>query len=295
MIYAMDKTELMSLAQRELVVKFIGAEMLIGLYRTDPEAVAKLLPKPLVPYREPLVFSFIASYPETNFGIVYNEGGLIVLATYKGELGGYCLSMPVTDDMAMVGGRELVGFPKKIAEEISLTRDGDAVSGRVVRKGHEIMSLSCARTEPAELSDLTRYVPAVTDLDGKQALNMVSFLFNFQFRPDLMGFYYVPRMIRLVTLFRPREGLMKGPGDIRITSSPFDPLGEVPVRSVELVAHGVWDNDILLGRVAARTWNVPKFLPHAFWKTDLFYNMPDGIEKFGWGEKLARWRQIRRY
>ncbi|MFH1149565.1 MAG: acetoacetate decarboxylase family protein [Actinomycetota bacterium] len=295
MIYSMDRSELVSLARRELVVKFIGAEMILGLYRTDPEVVRKILPKPLKPHTEPLVFAFVAQYPETNFGLTYNEGGLIVLATYKGELGGYCLSMPVTDDMAMVGGRELVGFPKKIAEEISLTRDGERMTGRVVRKGHEIMNLSCELAEPASLADYTRYVPAVTDLDGKQALNMVSFLFNYTFRPDLMGFYYVPRMIRLVTLFRPREGMMKGPGDIRITSSPYDPLGEVPVRSVELLAHGVWDNDILLGRVAARTWNVARFLPHAFWKTDIFYNMPDGIESFDWGEKLARWRQIRRY
>ncbi len=295
MIYAMERSDLVSLAQRELVVKFIGAEMIIGLYRTDPEAVRKILPKPLAPYKEPLVFTFVAHYPETNFGLTYNEGALIVLATYKGEIGGYCLSMPVTDDMAMVAGRELVGFPKKIAEEISLVKEGDTVTSRIVRKGHEIINISCELTEPAELSDMTRFVPAVSDLEGKQALNMVSFLLNYSFRPDMMGFYYIPRLIRLVTLFRPREGLMKGAGNIEISSSPYDPLGEVPVRSVEMISYGVWDNDILIGRVATRIWNVARFLPHAFWKTDLFYNLPEGVPQFSWGEKLARWRQIRRY
>ncbi len=30
----------------------------------------------------------------------------------------YCLSMPVDDDMAMAGGREAFGYPKKMAEVI---------------------------------------------------------------------------------------------------------------------------------------------------------------------------------
>lgn len=296
MIYAMERSQMTALAKREMVVKFIGAEMLIALYRTDPEVVRAILPKPLEPFEQPLAMAFLASYPETNFGITYNEGGLFLLTRWRGEIGGYCLSMPVTDDMAMAAGREHVGFPKKLAEEISLEREGDTVGGRVVRKGHEIMSISCRLEEPASLSDLTDYVPSITDLEGKQSLKMTSFLYKYFLRPDAMGFDFVPRLIRLVTLFRPREGQMKGPCEVSVTSSPNDPLGEVPVREVVQAIYGVWDNDILLGKVVGRAWNLPAFLPHALWKSDYLYNFPtNGAPDLTWKERFSRFKKIRSY
>ncbi|MHB8893656.1 MAG: acetoacetate decarboxylase family protein [Candidatus Geothermincolia bacterium] len=296
MIYTMERSQMLALAKREMVVKFVGAEMLIALYRTDPEVIRAILPRPLEPLDEPLAMAFLASYPETNFGITYNEGGLFILCRCRGEIGGYCLSMPVTDDMAMAAGREHVGFPKKLAEEISLVREGDTVSGRVVRKGHEILNISCQLTEPAGLPDLTRYVPSVSDLEGKQSLKMISFLYKYFLRPDAMGFDFVPRLIRLVTLFRPRPGQMKGPCEVMVSSSPNDPLGEVPVREVVQAIYGVWDNDILLGRVVGRAWNLPSFLPHALWKSDYLYNFPEnGAPDLTWRERFNRFRTIRSY
>lgn len=279
MIYAMDRNELRELTRRDIEAKFFGAEMLLALYRTDPAVVAKILPKPLKPYREPLAMAFIAKYPSTNFGCVYNEGALILLATYRGEMGGYCLSMPVTDDMAMVGGREVFGFPKKIAEEISLERKGNKVKGRIVRKGSEIMSMSCDLKEPARISDYSTYFPGAgaeaKDLEGKPCLKMVSFLFKFFPGPSQMSFDYIPRLVRQVSLFRPREDLMTGTGKVVLNSSPRDPLGEVPVRNVEVMMYGTYDNDMLPGRFVAKTWNIFKFLPHAVFKTDFLYSYPE--------------------
>ena len=52
----------------------------------------------------------------------------------------YCLSMPVDDDMAMAGGREVFGYPKKMAESITLREEGSTVIGSAVRKGTEILA-----------------------------------------------------------------------------------------------------------------------------------------------------------
>jgi Acetoacetate decarboxylase (ADC) len=301
MMYAMDRSELGQISKRELEAKFPGAEMLFAMYRTDPAVVAKILPKPLEPFAEPLAFVFVARYPETNFGSVYNEGALILLATYKGEIGGYCLSMPVTEDMAMIGGREVHGFPKKIAEEISLEREGDRVSGRVVRRGTEILRITCELKERGQLSDMSKYMSGtaesvVKDLKGKECLKMVSFLFKHFPASNMMLFDYIPRLVRQVSLFRPREDLMMGEGEVVVTSSPRDPLGEVPVRGVEVVGYGTFDNDMLPGRVVARTWNIMKFLPHAFFSMDSFAVSP---EPSGppptFGERMRRRRQMRKY
>ncbi len=281
MIYAMDRSELERLSHREIEAKFIGAEMLLAIYRTDPEVVARVLPKPLKPYREPLALAFIARYPATNFGCIYNEGCLGLLATYRGEMGGYCISMPVTDDMALIGGREVHGFPKKIAEEISLERKGNKITGRIVRKGSEIMSMSCELKDKAHLSDFSRYFPGdnaeTRDLQGNPCLKMISYLFKSFPSTTMSGFDYLPRLVRQVSLFRPREDLMMGRGKVVMKSSPYDLLGEVPVRKVEMMLYGTYDNDMLPGRVVARTWRFWKFLPHAFFKTDFFYEYPEPI------------------
>ena len=119
MLYAVDKRELRAWARTgPFLPRFTAAEMLLVGFRTDPTVVERILPKPLQVPDDPLALAFVARYPETNFGVTYNEGALIVPATFKGEVGGYCLAMPVDNDMAMVGGRERHGFPKKMADQI---------------------------------------------------------------------------------------------------------------------------------------------------------------------------------
>ena len=71
---------------------------------------------PLKPAEYPVAMAFVANYPKTNFDVTYQESALFLRATYEGEEGNYCLAMPVTNDMAMVGGREFYGFPKKMAD-----------------------------------------------------------------------------------------------------------------------------------------------------------------------------------
>lgn len=91
---------------RKPTADFYDAEMLNLVWETTPEAIATLLPPPLKPPSRPLVFAFIAYYPGTSFSVPYHESALLMKAGYKGEGGFYCLSVPVSDDMAMARGRE---------------------------------------------------------------------------------------------------------------------------------------------------------------------------------------------
>ncbi|MDA8124730.1 MAG: acetoacetate decarboxylase, partial [Deltaproteobacteria bacterium] len=94
--------------------RFIDREFLIITYETDREALRKQVPAPLeIP--EPLVkFEFIKMPDSSGFGS-YTESGQVIPVTFRGEKGQYVLSMFLNDEAPIVGGREIWGFPKKLA------------------------------------------------------------------------------------------------------------------------------------------------------------------------------------
>ena len=97
------------------VRKFTGARMMGVIFETRPEVTARLLPAPLEQADAPGGLIFIADYPVTNLGPGYREGALFIRCKYKSEPGSYCLSMPITNEGRMHNGRDVFGFPKKMA------------------------------------------------------------------------------------------------------------------------------------------------------------------------------------
>jgi acetoacetate decarboxylase len=94
--------------------RFINREYLIITYRTTPEAIARVLPAPLVA-PEPIVkYEFIRMPDSTGFGD-YTETGQVIPVVFNGERGGYTHAMYLDDEPPIAGGRELWGFPKKLA------------------------------------------------------------------------------------------------------------------------------------------------------------------------------------
>ena len=244
--------------------------MLRVAFMADASVVETVLPKPLEPLDEPIAAAFIARYPETNFGVSYNEGALFLGAQYKGEPGTYCLAMPVDDDMALIGGRERYGYPKKMADEITLEFDGARATGTVTRKGHEILHIDVELSDEVDPGVLERLgMSMVTDLDGMQSELAVSYLFKFFPATAGLGFEHPPRLIRQPNLFHPRPGLRAGSGKLELHSSLADPLGDIPVREIVSMTYGLYDNVMLPGRSVATVRNPLRFAPYSLFKTDL--------------------------
>ena len=94
--------------------RFVNREFLIITYRTDPAKLRELVPEPLQ-IDEPLVkYEFIRMPDSTGFGD-YTETGQVIPVRFKGEDGVYVHSMYLDDEAPIAGGRELWGFPKKLA------------------------------------------------------------------------------------------------------------------------------------------------------------------------------------
>jgi acetoacetate decarboxylase len=247
---------------------FYDAEMVWVLFRTDPEVVKRIVPEPLKPSAEPYATAFVARYPKTNFGSVYNEAALFVTADYGGEMGGYCLAMPVTEDMAMIGGRETFGFPKKMADEISLERTENGVHGRCVRRGVELVNLSMPFEEEVEPEKAAQMLRTLTAQESGEGWKTIAYNFKFFQSPRLTDFDYKPRLVKQVTTVRPSSKIrMSSRFDLKLKSSDSDPLAEIPVKEPVMGLYGLFNNTMHSGEVIAEV-EEEQFRRYAFFKRD---------------------------
>lgn len=95
--------------------RFFNREYMIITYRTDPAALEKVVPEPLK-VTDPIVkYEFIRMPDSTGFGD-YTETGQVIPVEFEGRKGGFVHSMYLDDEAPIAGGRELWGFPKKLAK-----------------------------------------------------------------------------------------------------------------------------------------------------------------------------------
>ncbi|HTI16072.1 MAG TPA: acetoacetate decarboxylase, partial [Trinickia sp.] len=112
--------------------RFVDREFLIITYRTDPKALAEVIPAPLE-MTDPFVnFEFIRMPDSTGFGD-YTESGQTIPVRFQGQRGTYSHAMYLDDPAPIAGGRELWGFPKKLASP-QLRVDKDTIGG-ILRYG----------------------------------------------------------------------------------------------------------------------------------------------------------------
>lgn len=271
MKFVLDDEELTKLMERMAGMRFIffDAEMVVVFFRTDSDAIKRIIPEPLKPLAEPFAMAFMAKYPKTSFGSVYNEAALSLLVEYRGELGGYCLTMPVTEDMALIGGREIFGFPKKIADEISLEKTENGVKGRYVRKGIELMNLSMFFDEEVEANKLAEILGTLTSQElGDKEWEVISYNFKFFQSPQMIDFDYKPRLVKQVTTFRPSSRIKLSYNfDLKLRSSDRDPLAEIPFKEPIIGFYGIFTNTMHPGEVVAEV-EEEKFMRYAFSKID---------------------------
>lgn len=245
---------------------FTDAQMVTVLWLTKPEIIGKILPPPLEPAEKPLVSVFIAYYPKTNQGQPYYESALFIRAKFKGTYGNYFLAMHVTDDRAMIGGREIAGFPKKMAN-VFLKRKDKIIEGISERLGTKNLEMKVKLTgkfndtiTPTIIKDL-KIIPS-------RKVGSVSYNFKYFTSPDRKGFDYNPKLVKQETLFDTKSMEM-GEAEIILGSSIHDPWGEVEVVKVLGALCLTGTNTMLPGEVVAEV-EPDKFLPYAFIKMDWY-------------------------
>jgi acetoacetate decarboxylase len=106
---------------------FRDREYVIITYRTAPEALAAVVPEPLEVLAPLVKYEFIRMPDSTGFGD-YTECGQVIPVRFGGQVGVYIHSMYLDDDAPIAGGREIWGFPKKLANP-KLACEGEVIVG----------------------------------------------------------------------------------------------------------------------------------------------------------------------
>jgi acetoacetate decarboxylase len=231
--------------------RMLDGKLLQIIYRTTPEKLVKVIPPPLEPTPNSHVTLLVATYGKTDFGApAYNEAGIFPQVKYKDIIGSYCLSMILDDDIALLRGREIFGFPKKMGE-VSLQKDGNHVIGLVRRRGKEVVRLT------AELN------PSPTrQLISTSAFGKVTYTHKYCFNPELTGFDYPPRLVEIAIEEETQE-VETGEGQIQFERSSLDSWFELtPEEILSTVYKKV---NIILPPARVISEVEPKeFLPYAF-------------------------------
>ncbi|WP_336670874.1 acetoacetate decarboxylase family protein [Tsukamurella sp. USMM236] len=85
---------------------------------------------------------FTAWFPDCTYGSVYHEAGIFVhIKTIGGRTGIHCPWMILDDDVALILGRELLGYPKKLGE-IEWNLEEPCISAKAARRGTEVIAMS---------------------------------------------------------------------------------------------------------------------------------------------------------
>ncbi|WXG39634.1 MAG: acetoacetate decarboxylase family protein [Candidatus Freyarchaeum deiterrae] len=246
-------------------IKFYDAEMLIAIFLTTPEFLRKILPPPLEPPQIPLGLVYVANFPKTSMIQSYREAAIFLDAQFEGKPGNYCLAMPVDNDMAMVQGRELAGFPKKMAE-ISLEKRGKRIVGLVTRRGVEILKIKASLTE----QELTRDQVYQLFAADKDERGMPIFTYLVRGFPSLKPEgESKPQLIYYETRLLPKKVEVITQIELTFGKSEIDPYHEIEIMEVEGGIYGTFENTMVGGTKVLEFESPQNLAPYLFYRYDL--------------------------
>ncbi len=118
---------------------FRNADILTLTYRTDPDAIRRLLPQPLVPVSD-WVLVHIYNMNDVDWLGRYGESNVMLGARLPdGTVGGYSPFLFLNSDGGLAQGREVHGQPKKWANPRVEFRS-DLIVGVVERNGIDVVT-----------------------------------------------------------------------------------------------------------------------------------------------------------
>ncbi|MEU6664164.1 acetoacetate decarboxylase family protein [Streptomyces sp. NPDC046821] len=219
----------------------------VAVWESDPDAVAAVLPPPLKPTARPLVRANISQVDLPGYPL--GAGSVAVAAEHGGVEGWYPLVMPMTHERALIGGREVFGEPKKLGE-VTVERNGLMVHAALARHGIAFVEVRGAVSGPLPLPEPAR---------------KTDFYFKFLPAVDGSGFDVEPVLVHCVRNEKVRK-LEQLTGDVVLRESMYDPVADLPVRTLVELTIGEKTTD-QTGKVVERV-SAEALLPYIHQRYD---------------------------
>jgi len=216
--------------------RFVNREYLIITYRTDPAKLRAVVPQPLkLDEREALVkYEFIRMPDSNGFGD-YAESGQVIPVSFRGRRGSYTHCMFLNDGGPIAGGRELWGFPKKLAQP-TLRTEIDTLVGTLDYGPLRVATGTMGyKHREADLAQVKASVAAPN--------------FLLKIIPHVDG---APRICELVEYHLEDvalKGAWAGPAALHLSHHALAPVAELPVLEIVSAIHMLADLTLGLGKV----------------------------------------------
>ena len=211
--------------------RFTGREYLNILYRTDAEAVRRVVPEPLT-VGDPLVKFEVMRMPDVTGLGSFTESGQVLQVEYQGESADYLHAMYVDSLASIASGREISAFPKKSGAP-RLYVDSDTLVGT--------LDYGTLRVATATMG--YKHAP-MSDEDAIAEIGRPTFGLKM-----LPGYDRRPRVLELarsqitdITI----RGAWTGPARLQLFEHALAPLADLPVREIVSASHIL--TDLTLGR-----------------------------------------------
>ena len=200
------------------------------LFKTDPAAVAPFIPEPVTPDPSGLMTMTISTFFASSFG-AYNEATLCAMARFKNKPVSYALQLILDNDIAICGGREIWGWPKKLGR-VNLDVVDGVVHSSVERGGCEIIKAAVEIGPRIDMDEL-----------DEGALDFI----NLKLIPSVKN-GAAPEVAQLtktsLSNFKARSAY-QGRGTLAFGESPVDRFSQFPV--LEVVDALYYNADFVLG------------------------------------------------
>lgn len=214
--------------------RFVNREFMIVTYRTDLDALRAVVPEPLQVTDAIVKYEFIRMPDSTGFGD-YTESGQVIPVTFDGQQGGYVHSMYLNDEAPIAGGRELWGFPKKLAAP-SLSVEKDTLLGT--------LDYGPVRVATATMG----YKHRALDLAAVRS-SMLAPNYLLKIIPHVDGSARICEIVRYFLEDVNVKGAWSGPAALTLMAHALAPVAQLPVLEVISGTHIVADITLGMGSV----------------------------------------------
>ena len=214
--------------------RFVHREYMIITYRTDRAALERVVPAPLEVVGDTVKYEFIRMPDSTGFGD-YTESGQVIPVSFQGKRGGYTHAMFLNDHPPIAGGRELWGFPKKLANP-ALQVDVDTLVGT--------LDYGKLRIAVGTMGYKHRTLPADAVLAAMHEPNYL-----LKVIPHVDGSARVCELVRYYLEDITLKGAWTGPAALELHPHALAPVADLPVREIVSATHILADLTLGLGEV----------------------------------------------
>jgi acetoacetate decarboxylase len=218
--------------------RFLNREYFIISYETDMDALRAVVPEPLTVDNAIVHYEFIRMPDSSGFGDYTESGQVISVLDEDGDRANFTHAMYLDDEGPIAGGREIWGFPKKLASPRLCVDGKDTLLGtldygtqRIATgtMGYKYRALDTA-AERRKLADTPNYLLKVI--------------------PHVDGSVRICELVRFFLRDVDVIGAWEGPAALELHPHALASVADLPVRKVIGARHVIANLTLDVGEVA---------------------------------------------